>query len=312
MKSPSAEGVSVAALFEKESRFVWGLAYRMTGSAADADDIVQETFARALRHHPSTSESLRPWLAQVAVNLGRDALRRRRRREYVGPWLPSPVDDELLGPFAPDAASLLERREGAAYAFLLALEVLTPQQRAVLVLRDVCELSVRETAAALHISDVRVKVTHHRARARLKAEQEGGDPVVAMPKADATLAALVRFVTALTTDDDSALLASMSADAFVLSDGGGEYLAALRPVLGAARVARFFTGLRRKLGTEGKFEVRSVNGGPAIVAEHGSGHGRFAPRWLLRLEVGAEGKIAAIHLVAASRKLTHVRALAAS
>jgi RNA polymerase sigma factor (sigma-70 family) len=247
MTAASAEGVTVAALFEKESRFVWGLAYRMTGSAADADDIVQETFARALGHPPSASASLRPWLAQVAVNLGRDALRRRRRREYVGPWLPSPVDDEVLGPFAPDAASLLERREGAAYAFLLALEVLTP---------------------------------------------------------------LVRFVTALTTDDDAALLASMSADAFVLSDGGGEYVAALRPVLGAVRVARFFTGLRRKLGTEGRFEVRSVNGGPAIVAEHGSDHGRFAPRWLLRLEVGAEGKIVAVHLVAASRKLTHIRALA--
>src|SRR5581483_3080494 len=81
-----------ADLYREHARFVWGLCYRLTGCAADADDLVQETFARALTHPPPrTDEPWRPWLIRVAVNLGKDLLRRRRRIEYEGPWLPSPV-----------------------------------------------------------------------------------------------------------------------------------------------------------------------------------------------------------------------------
>ena len=80
-------------LFDEHRRFLWGISYRMTGSAADADDVVQDTFVRAIEHPPArTDEPLRPWLVKVALNLSRDVLRRRKRREYVGPWLPSPID----------------------------------------------------------------------------------------------------------------------------------------------------------------------------------------------------------------------------
>ena len=295
-------------VFKRESRFVWGLAYRMTGSAADADDIVQETFSRALEHRPDTVRDLRPWLTSVAVNLGRDALRRRRRRGYVGPWLPSPVDDDLVGPWAPDASALLEKRERAAYAFLLALEVLTPQQRAVLVLRDVCGLSVAEAGRALQMSEARVKVTHHRARAQVK--KSGREPGQGdAQQTERVRASLMRFVTALMTENDSELLACLTEGALVISDGGGEFLAALRPVRGAARVVRFFTGLRRKLGKDGRFEVREVNGEPSVVAEISTEVARAAPRWVLRLEVAPDGRIATLHLIAASAKLTHVRRL---
>jgi RNA polymerase sigma-70 factor (ECF subfamily) len=299
---------SLGPLYKQHARYVWGVGYRMTGSASEADDIVQETFTRALRHRPSEDRDVRPWLTSVAMNLGRDALRRRQRRAYVGPWLPSPVDDDHAGPWAPDAGVAFERREGATFAFLVALEVLSPQQRAVLLLRDVLDHSVAEAAEALGISAVRVKVTHHRARARLALENDKDLPAAPQPT-DVTFAALTRFVTALTTEDDAALLACLTEDVRALTDGGGEYMAAHKPVLGADRVSRFFIGLRRKLGQDGRFEVRAVNGEPALVAEIRTPVDRAAPRWLMRFEVGPDGRIAEVHLVAASRKLTHVRPL---
>src|SRR5207344_2759291 len=85
----------VATAFRRHERFLWGLCYRMTGSAADADDLVQDTFARALERPPRDLEhSVRPWLTRVAVNLARDSLRRRKRSEYVGPWLPEPIETD--------------------------------------------------------------------------------------------------------------------------------------------------------------------------------------------------------------------------
>jgi len=316
LPSDAPSQARLGSVFREHGRFVWGLAYRMTGSAADADDIVQETFARALLHQPSTDRDLRPWLTAVTVNLGRDALRRRRRRGYVGPWLPSPVDDDGVdaldvGGRAPDAGDLFERREGATYAFLLALEVLTPQQRAVLLLRDVFDRTVAETGVALGMSEVRVKVTHHRARGRLKAASPDGAPPTEPRSSEMTLAALTRFVTALTTEDDAALFACMTEGVRVLSDGGGEFIAALKPVHGRDHVVRFFTGLRKKLGSDGAFEVRVVNGEPTVVAELGTPYPRAAPRWLLRFEVATDGRIAELHLVAASGKLTHVRRIGA-
>src|SRR5215475_8429408 len=97
-----------AELLESDRRLLWGLCYRMTGNAADADDLVQETFVRVLEHPPRRlDEPLRPWLIRVAINLSRDLLRRRRRRGYVGPWLPSPVptEDEAPASFEPAAPS---------------------------------------------------------------------------------------------------------------------------------------------------------------------------------------------------------------
>ena len=166
-------------LFKAHERFLWGLCYRMMGSAADADDLVQETFLRAMERPPRrTDEPLRPWLVRVAMNLCRDALRRRRRQHYVGPWLPAPIETEgenrLLSyePTLPDGTTTegrYELIESVSFAFLLALEALTPQQRAVLLLRDAFDYSVHETADALDLSEANVKTTHHRARRAMAA-----------------------------------------------------------------------------------------------------------------------------------------------
>src|SRR5262249_52124466 len=115
-----------------DRKHLWALCYRMTGVAADADDLVQETMLRAIEKPPPDSNEMRPWLVRVAMNLARDHLRRRKRRAYVGPWLPSPVDDDALE--IPVEAAGAEGRydllESASLAFLLALEALSPKQRA--------------------------------------------------------------------------------------------------------------------------------------------------------------------------------------
>src|SRR5262249_35064046 len=162
-----------AQTFDEHKRFLWGMCYRMTGSAADADDIVQDTFVKALERPPTDLEApLRPWLAKVALNLSRDQLRKRRRREYFGPWLPSPVSTEgdtpldLDQPIEPESspAAHYDLIESVTLAFLLALEALTPAQRAVLLLRDVFDHSTSETAQTLDLTKSNVKVILHRAR----------------------------------------------------------------------------------------------------------------------------------------------------
>src|SRR6266536_6314616 len=91
-----AHALAVDSLFEEHRRFLWSLCYRMTGSAADADDVVQDTFVRAMERPPRRiDEPLRPWLVKVALNLSRDLPRRRKRRDYTGPWLPSPIETGL-------------------------------------------------------------------------------------------------------------------------------------------------------------------------------------------------------------------------
>ena len=167
-----------AQLYGENRSFLWGLCYRMTGCAADAEEVVQETFVRVLEKPPrDTRESLRPWLVRVAMNLSRDLLRRRRRTEYVGPWLPSPVppedvEDQVIrepeAAFVDSPAARYDMRESVSVAFLLALEALTPAQRAVLLLRDVFDYSTGETAEVAGMTEANVKVTLHRARRRMR------------------------------------------------------------------------------------------------------------------------------------------------
>jgi RNA polymerase sigma-70 factor (ECF subfamily) len=150
----------------------------MTGSAADADDLVQDTFTRALARPPAdTSRPWRPWLTRVALNLSRDHLRRRRRAPWVGPWLPAPIETEPVEAFLAEEERAYEPActegryellESVSIAFLTALEALTPAQRAVLLLRDVFGYSGRETAEALELAEANVRQTLRRARAALR------------------------------------------------------------------------------------------------------------------------------------------------
>ncbi|MCY1017942.1 sigma-70 family RNA polymerase sigma factor [Pyxidicoccus sp. MSG2] len=309
----------------EHERFLWGLCYRMTGVAADADDLVQETFARALASPPEHQESLRPWLTRVAVNLARDHLRRRRREGYVGPWLPSPLDTgDATAPEAStelDAPPGVEARlpgggstegryellESVSYAFLLALEALAPKQRAVLLLRDVFDYSVREVAEALNMSEVNVKVVHHRARAAMEAyDRARCVPTRALQ--ERARAALEGFMGALLSGDVAAAEALLSSDVRALTDGGGQVRAAHVPVVGAKRVLTFLQRLMELRGAPVAFEIQMLNGLPALVFAFAEAEDpMYASHAVMRVDVDGDGRITRIHSVLTDRKLAGLR-----
>jgi RNA polymerase sigma factor (sigma-70 family) len=308
-------GVDLAEVYERDARFLRGLCYRLTGDVAASDDIVQETFVRAIEHAPTLRDgTLRPWLVRVATNLGRDHLRRRRRQAYVGPWLPTPVaTEDTASP--PSHEPIVDGHlgtegrydllESVSFAFLVALEALTPKQRAVLLLRDVFEYTVGEAADALDLGEADVKTSHHRAR-RAMAAYDRSRCLPTRSRQEKTRAALAALGAAVTSGDARAAEALLASSVHALSDGGGEFFAARVPLLGPARVARFYTKIatRRTPGLE--IDVRMLNGLPALLVEAPTGQRGEAPRFVTRLDVDAEDRIVAIHSVLASAKLVAV------
>lgn len=297
-------------VFARERRFLWSLAYRVTGSAADAEDVVQETFVRALERPPArTDQPWRPWLVRVALNLGRDLLRRRRRRGYQGPWLPGPVETGERDPPSfdpPDLAGLPSARydlmESVSMAFLLALEALTPTQRAVLILRDVFDYSVREASCALDISEANVKTTHLRARRAMRGYDGSRRPPTAEAR-QRTGVVLRRFLAALGTGDVGTLESLLAEGVRVRSDSGGEFASARRTVTGRAKVLRFLLGIAAKGGRGARLEVRNLNGLPAAVGAMDHAPKRWARRGALLLLLDEAGRIGDIFWVLATRKL---------
>src|SRR5437867_518794 len=256
-----------AQALETDRRLLWGLCYRMTGNAADADDLVQETFVRAIEKPPlRTDEPLRPWLVRVAISLSRDLLRRRKRQAYVGPWLPSPVptDEESPASYEPPAPSedspvaRYDLKESVSFAFLLALEALTPSQRAVMLLRDVMDYSTSDTAEALDMTEANVKVVLLRARRKMKDYDKGGAEI-SPARQKATRNALEQFLLYLSARDAAGLERLLAEDVLSLSDGGGEVNAARQPVRGRDNVLRLILGLAKKSLVEPRFGVRMLN-----------------------------------------------------
>lgn len=304
-------------IFNENRKFLWGLSYRMTGSAADADDVLQETFVRLMQNPPAnTLEPLRPWLVRVAVNLSRDLLRRRRRQGYVGQWLPAPFEtennEELLA--TPDVAAdasdstnpsaRYEMLESVSFAFLLALELLKPTQRAVLLLRDVFDFSVAETADVLHMTEQNVKTTHLRARRAMREyEEKRFVPRRSLvEKTGRVVGQLVEFLTNRDTEGAARLLA---ANVVSFSDGGGEFFAAKVPVLGREKVALFLANLfKATSGSSARTKAVELNGSFGFAVEREDAPPGFAPRLAVLFEPNEEDLIGRIYFVLAPRKLT--------
>jgi RNA polymerase sigma-70 factor (ECF subfamily) len=292
--------------------FLWGLCYRMTGSAADADDLVQDAFERALRSPPEDAErSLRPWLARVVLNLSCDHLRRRKAAPYRGTWLPEPVATETLRAVAPaheHADARYELLESTTFAFLLALEALSPTQRAVLLLRDVFDYSVRETADALELSEPNVKTTLHRARQAMASyDAQRCVPNAALRKR--TQRALQRFLAHLATDNVRGIEALLREDVVALNDPG-EFVAARKAVVGRDKVVLFHRKITRLVDLEhhaAKIALVDLNGLPALILEYDPVRRDLAPRQMLRLDLDADGRVRQIHGVLSSAKLARVQ-----
>jgi len=306
-QEPSDRAAQLGALFRAQQRSLWGLAYRLTGSAEDAEDVVQDAFARLVAEPPDVpGPELGRWLARVATNLGIDALRKRRRRAYAGPWLPTPVETELDALPAGESADP-ERRyglaESATYAFLLALEALSPRQRAALLLRDVLGHSAQEVARTLGATEGSVRVLHLRAR-RALAEYDASRCLPTPELRARHRDALQRFLDCLLAQDARGLEALLAESVTTVTDAAGEYTALATPLVGREKVGRLYlmAALHRQAGGT-RNEIRLVNGLPALLITLLAPVRRQAPRSLLRCELDEAGRIRLVQAVLAPRKL---------
>jgi len=304
-----------AQTFDEHKRFLWGMCYRMTGSAADADDIVQDTFVKALERPPRDVEApLRPWLVKVAMNLSRDQLRRRRRREYVGPWLPSPVLTDGEEQAQLDHQTVTEDSPGTHYdlmesvtlAFLLALEALTPAQRAVLLLRDVFDYSTTETANALEMSEANIKVTLHRAR-RIMSTYDKNRVANFSKRVVEMRDTLQRFLSRLASGDVQGLKEMLAADVVLVTDGGGETNALDEPVFGCEKVLRLVAKLYEANRDVTSTSLHSLNGEPAILIQRSRMRPGHASFFTMQCELNNSLHMHRLHFVFAPSKLTALR-----
>jgi RNA polymerase sigma-70 factor (ECF subfamily) len=247
---------SATKAFLAHRNLLFTVAYELLGSAADAEDVLQETWLRWVGVDLDTVRDQRGYLVRITTRQALDRLRtlRRRRESYVGPWLPEP----LLT--APDVAADLELADSVSMAMLLVLETLTPTERAVFVLREVFDLAYDEIAEAVDKSPAAVRQVAHRARAHVAARRPRG---VVSPAE--TRDALKAFQRAADTGDLQGLLDILAPDVVFLGDGGGVVQAALRPVVGADRVVRLLAVGLDLVGAAVSVEPVQVNGYPALL-----------------------------------------------
>jgi RNA polymerase sigma-70 factor (TIGR02957 family) len=284
---------------------MFSIAYRMTGSISDAEDIVQEAFlrlTRALREGASITAP-KAYLATVTTRLAISHLRsaRVRREAYVGAWLPEPLvagePDPVAPAAAPDPAERAEMSDSLSMAFLVLLESLSPTERAVFLLREVFGYDYREIAEITGKSEANSRQIFARARhhvdegkPRFEASREERDEVAR------------RFFEAAGGGDLNSLLELLAPDVFMIGDGGGKGLARREPTYGPERVSRFILGLFRRAQKEGTYGVPAVvNGQPGAVVY--DAEGRVASVFALDI---ADGLVQAIRYVVNPDKLRHL------
>jgi RNA polymerase sigma-70 factor (ECF subfamily) len=257
----------------------------------------------------------RPWLVRVAVNLSRDLLRRRRRRVYVGEWLPDPIEtNEPLPSYEPivHGRETLEGRydlmESVSIAFLQALEALSPTQRAVLLLCDVFDYTAAEAAAALDLSPGNIRTIHHRAR-RLMGSYDRKRTVPTAANRERTSGALRRFLDLLANSDVRGIERMLADDVRAVADSGGEFTAARRAIVGPSRVARFFVRLSQSRKTGLRTRLVTLNGLPAALLEFDKPMGRRPPKLAFAIGLNSEGLLSKLWVVASSRKLAAISSI---
>jgi RNA polymerase sigma-70 factor (ECF subfamily) len=278
---------------------LFGIAYRMLGVRADAEDIVQEAWLRW--QHGGGGEARIPeaWLVTVVTRLSIDRLRGAiaERERYVGPWLPEPLVDEVAG--SPEAA--LEAAGDISTAYLLMLERLGPEERAVFLLHQVFEFGYDEVAAMVGKSEPACRKILQRARERVRAER----PRFAVAR-EQHLALLGKFIEAARSGLPERVQELLTADAAYLGDGGGKAKTTVRAVLGAERVARLVVGIERKWTDRGSHQLIQVNGAPGLLTWRDG-----QPDAVTTLDLH-DGRIAAIYVVRNPDKLGDLESLRSS
>ena len=252
---------TAAATFEKHRSRLTGLAYRMLGSRADAEDVVQEAYVRWHQAQPGSVENPEAWLVTATSRLAIDRLRRLKteREAYVGPWLPEPI----VSPAPPDRN--LELSDDLSIAFLALLERLAPEERAAFLLHDVFDVGYREIASVIERSETACRQVVHRARERVRGEHKRFD----VDNASKT-ELLQKFMIAVEARNEQAILELFAPDATWTADGGGKTAAAPRPIVGAERIAKLVMGLREKFWAVNRtLEFATVNGEAGLCIRDG-------------------------------------------
>ncbi|NUP30477.1 MAG: RNA polymerase sigma-70 factor [Streptomycetaceae bacterium] len=286
-------GDSATEAFVAHRNLLFTVAYEILGSAADAEDVLQETWLRWAEVDHAEVRDQRAYLVRVTTRRALDRLRilRRRKEDYIGPWLPEP----LLT--APDVAEHAELAESLSMAMMLVMETLSPTERAVFVLREVFDVDYDEIAEAVGKTPAAVRQIAHRSRKHVDARR----PRTTVSRKQAK-AALDSFRTAVETGDLQGVLDVLAPDVVLISDGGGVRSAALRPVVGMPKVVRL---LLAALGDkEGKLtgEPTTVNGDPALVLRL---DGEIDSVMAIRFE---DDLVSGIYFVRNPEKLTRIEA----
>ena len=278
---------SATEAFVAHRNLLFTVAYEMLGSAADAEDVLQETWLRWAGVDLGTVRDQRAYLVRITTRQALSRLRTlgRRKESYVGPWLPEP----LLT--APDVAEDIELADSVSMAMLLVLETLTPTERAVFVLREVFDLAYDEIAEAVGKSPAAVRQIAHRARAHVAARR----PRAVVSPAE-TQDALEAFQRAIETGDLQSLLDILAPDVVFLGDGGGVKQAALAPVAGAGTVARVLG----RIAAAASLQPAQVNGYPALIIRL---NGEIDTVIAVRID---DGLITGLYAVRNPEKLSHM------
>jgi RNA polymerase sigma-70 factor (ECF subfamily) len=277
-------------LFTEHRGLLFTVAYEMLGSTADAEDVVQESYIRWADVLHDEVRDPRAYLISVVTRQSLNRLRtlKRQRESYVGPWLPEPLVT------APDVAEDVELADSVSFAMLIVLETLTPLERAVFLLREVFGFEYDEIARATDKTQAAVRQVASRARKHVQARR----PRIEHPDDHKEIAA--RFFAAVKTGNVQQLMDLMAPDVVLLTDGGGKKHAALRPILGADKVSRWFRGVRPKAG-DVSFDWAVANGAPAVFISIDGELDSIASLTV------TDGRIVEIYLVRNPDKLTAVR-----
>ncbi|GAA5179263.1 RNA polymerase sigma-70 factor [Rugosimonospora acidiphila] len=281
-------------VFDQHRNLLFSVAYRILGSAADAEDAVQDAWLKWSAADRSQVADAKAYLARIVSNLALERLRssRHKREVYVGPWLPEPILT------SGDTAETVTEAESVSMAMLVVLETLSPLERAVFVLREVFDFSHAEIAEAVERSETAVRQAAHRAREHVQARRPRFTADRSRQR-DAT----ERFLAAATGGDVNALMELLSPGVTLWTDGGGKVRQAIRPIVGAQTVASWFAGIgtvtyQGVAPADMNAQLVEINGGPGVLF---SGLGRVVAT--VTFDFGSDGRIIAIHNVANPDKL---------
>lgn len=235
-----------------------GIAYRMLGSRADAEDVIQDAHIRWLQSDLSELRNPEAWLVTVVTRLSIDRLRavRKERENYVGPWLPEPWVME----YAPPAEQPIELAGDLSIAFLMVLERLAPDERAAFLLHEVFDFGYPEIAQMLGKNQDACRQIVHRARQRVRQDRPRFEV-----KREAHVLLLEKFIKAARTGDREQLMALFAEDVRLTGDGGGKVRSVLRTLRGAERVSRLYEAVKRTLADRMTFLIAEINGAPGIL-----------------------------------------------